>query len=407
MLVNAPLRNQLNEPTTDGRPDENARSNCAQAAAASLLSGYTGQAIYGDQLKDLAYGEAYTGATDPMHDADVVLADWGAHIVQERPPTANDGAWMVARIGSYLRQHTGVLGAIPSQWGDQTNAYILAHPDAGTHEVAFCDATFNTDGSVATLTAMNPWPAVNNNAFYQTQPAAWWAARLVYNRINPVLPPAGSTPQGSGDYPPMLQITDPAVATFFSLTSAGAWQCRRNSVLVANAVLDYYRTHDGLARFGLPLAGESYPKSGCAVQLFERGAIAWDPKRQLDNPPVPASDQCYAAHVDSGVVLTWLESALQQQLTAQLTQAEADRDAAKSAASAAQAQLAGVQQQLVTAQGQQAQDAAALQTAQDAATQAQQQLAAATAQVSQLQAQLDAASKATQLIADLKALLAA
>jgi hypothetical protein len=189
MLVNAPLRDQLSEPTVDGRPDENAGANCAQAALAAILSApeYLGRAIYGDELKDAAYGQAYTGATDPMVDNDALLRGWGVTVEQERPPTMNDGAWMVARIGAHLRAHVGVLGSIPSQWGSQTNADILRDPSLPTHEVAFCDATYNAAGAVLTLTAMNPWPIPGTAGFYQTQPAAWWAARLTYDRLNPVV----------------------------------------------------------------------------------------------------------------------------------------------------------------------------------------------------------------------------
>ncbi len=60
-----PLRNQLNEPTADNQPDENKGANCVPASLSSAVSYLIGRDVYGDELKDAAYGQGYTGATDP------------------------------------------------------------------------------------------------------------------------------------------------------------------------------------------------------------------------------------------------------------------------------------------------------------------------------------------------------
>jgi hypothetical protein len=65
MLLAVPLRNQLAEPTTDHRPDENAHKNCVAACVAAVLSWATGQPWYGDTVHDAVYGDGYIGGQDP------------------------------------------------------------------------------------------------------------------------------------------------------------------------------------------------------------------------------------------------------------------------------------------------------------------------------------------------------
>ena len=185
MLVTVPLRDQLDEKTTDGQPDENARANCVPASLAAALSALTGHAYYGDELKDAVYGQTYTGATDPARYISYLAAQ-GVHMWEVR---AASGDALVATIRAELALGHPVYGAIPSEWGITTAADVAAH-GGPTHAVMFCDA----DPAAETLTAMNPWPVDGQHAFYQTMSAAWWATRLVYGHVFPIASGASSMP---------------------------------------------------------------------------------------------------------------------------------------------------------------------------------------------------------------------
>lgn len=173
MLVNLPLRDQLAEPGWDGTPDENARANCVAASLASVVSLYTGQAHYGDEMHDKAYYEGFLGGTSPMHYA-AVLESFGIRIVE----VVGDATKLTQTIIDNLKAGQAVVGAIPSQWGlDYSKQDMVNYPNS-THEIAFCDY----DGT--NLTAMNPWPVDGQNAFYQKMPVSWWAQRLVYGHVH-------------------------------------------------------------------------------------------------------------------------------------------------------------------------------------------------------------------------------
>ena len=62
-IPGVPLINQLKEPTSDGRPDENARDNCVFASNAAMATAYLHKPFNGDQLKDMDnnYGQGYVG----------------------------------------------------------------------------------------------------------------------------------------------------------------------------------------------------------------------------------------------------------------------------------------------------------------------------------------------------------
>lgn len=173
MLVNLPLKDQLNDANSDGNPDNNANANCVAEVMASIAEEASGQNVHGGDLKDAVYGVAYVGATNPDNYAKVLHDEYRVDLQM----FAGDGNAMVQTIISHLKNHTAVAGAIPSQWGNTTAADIAAH-GGGTHEVGFCDY----DGT--NLTAMNPWPVDGHNAFYHTMPAAWWASRLVYGHVH-------------------------------------------------------------------------------------------------------------------------------------------------------------------------------------------------------------------------------
>lgn len=173
MLVNAPLVNQLTAATNDNAPSENARGDCVPAAVESAALSYgRGQGTTPDWWHDAAYGQGYQGAMDPPEFAGV-LRKFGLNITQINDPS---GVNLVNLIRRYLAQGVPVLGAIPSQWGLDYSGLDMVHYPHSTHEVCFCDDTGSN------LTAMNPW-----GGFYQSMPYGWWAERLVYGRINPVV----------------------------------------------------------------------------------------------------------------------------------------------------------------------------------------------------------------------------
>jgi hypothetical protein len=315
VLVGLPLRNQLQEPTSDGQSDENARANCVPASLAAALSALSGRDYEGDELKDAVYGQGYTGATDPVRYVDYCRAQ-GVRMW----PVDGGGAQMVTTIAAELAQGHPVYGAIPSQWGNTTAADIAAH-GGPTHVVMFCDA----NPGAATLTAMNPWPVDGHNAFYQTMPSAWWATRLVYGHIYPM-------------ERMMLQITD--VAAFFAAQDDTHWTCHQTGHTLALELLEAWRAWpaagglSGLTALGLPLGNEEYPLPGVSLQRFERGALVWDPERKLDSPP-GASGPVYLAHLDSGPGQDPRVAALQAQL------AEAQRGATSASAASQAIQALG------------------------------------------------------------------
>lgn len=56
-----PYVNQLNAPTSDGQPDENRNNNCVAACVAMCLWHFTNKPTYPDPIKDIVYGQGYTG----------------------------------------------------------------------------------------------------------------------------------------------------------------------------------------------------------------------------------------------------------------------------------------------------------------------------------------------------------
>lgn len=176
MLVNAPLVDQLAEPTLDGQPDENARANCVPACLTSGVRAlYPTAVIDGDELKDAVYGSGYTGATDPARFSAYLASRYDVRLTRFPASGTAPAQQLIAQIIQGLRGGLPVTAAIPSEWASAPADPL--NPVGGTHEVLFCDY----DG--ANLTAMNPWPVNGTSAFYQSQPVEWWQARLVYGRV--------------------------------------------------------------------------------------------------------------------------------------------------------------------------------------------------------------------------------
>lgn len=172
-----PMVNQLHEPTMDGAPDENAQNNCVPAVLAACLEYWTERTYDGDEIKDSAYGQGYTGTMAIGQFQDYCARQGVRLIVAGGVPNE---LLSVVRAGV----HAGipVVCTIPSQWGAEP-----APTTGSTHVVAIYD----DDG--AALTAMNPW-----GGFAQKQPYAWWVERFRMGEVWRVEPMAG-TPQGWSD----------------------------------------------------------------------------------------------------------------------------------------------------------------------------------------------------------------
>ncbi|GCE47971.1 N-acetyl-anhydromuramyl-L-alanine amidase AmpD [Thermosporothrix hazakensis] len=100
----------------------------------------------------------------------------------------------------------------------------------------------------------------------------------------------------------MISLSHPEVANYFEDAGPDRWRCKKNGLTIYGAILKFYRSFggngfNGLTYLGLPRTGELYPRQGTAVQRFERGIVAYDPRHQLDWPP--GSGSVYLLHLSS------------------------------------------------------------------------------------------------------------
>ena len=119
-----------------------------------------------------------------------------------------------------------------------------------------------------------------------------------------------------------------AALFFDELTDANGtyWRCKANGHRIGGGILADYRSMvplggsglNGLTLLGLPLSDEIINVPGTAVQIFERGIVAFDPNRKLDNPPGSAGDS-YLVHMDwfftSTADVTTQENDLKKQIS--------------------------------------------------------------------------------------------
>jgi hypothetical protein len=104
-----------------------------------------------------------------------------------------------------------------------------------------------------------------------------------------------------------IDLSNSAVAQYFSATNDPAvWQCKKTGFLLGHGILKFYCSFGGnalcgLTHLGLPLSSETpvAGHDGVVYQRFERGVLAYDPSKAVDNPP--GSDNVYLAHIDSGI----------------------------------------------------------------------------------------------------------
>lgn len=112
----------------------------------------------------------------------------------------------------------------------------------------------------------------------------------------------------------MIYLSQPEVSKYYRADKDGNWVCPSTGhSIMAGSMLDYYRTMpfdlSGLSALGLvltdemPIAGTKQAK----IQVYERGALAYDPAREYDDPP-GVEGKVYLAHVDKAPALTFLKT---------------------------------------------------------------------------------------------------
>lgn len=172
-LANFPMKDQRSEKTIDGRPPENGNFDCVAVSLAAAVQYLTGKYCSGDELKDAAYGESYTGGTalrKYVDDAtDRARAVYG---VSAEPFNSTSTVALIHQIRAWLRAGFPVIATIPSAWSRAFSENVLADPPFPTHVVCF----FTEDGTH--LGAMNPW-----GGFLQAEDDAWWSKRLCYGQV--------------------------------------------------------------------------------------------------------------------------------------------------------------------------------------------------------------------------------
>jgi hypothetical protein len=99
-----------------------------------------------------------------------------------------------------------------------------------------------------------------------------------------------------------IEASDPVVAGYFSVISAGKWQCRQTGHIIQAGILQFYCSYGrnafcGLTYLGLPTSNEIPVENlpGVVKQQFERGWLVYDPAHKLDHPP--GSGEIYLMHL--------------------------------------------------------------------------------------------------------------
>lgn len=110
----------------------------------------------------------------------------------------------------------------------------------------------------------------------------------------------------------MIDLTNSTIAYYYQSDPNG-WKCKQTGhVIRSGSMLDFYRTMPndmgGLHDLGLVLTDEiAVSGTSAKIQVYERGAMAYDPQREVDDPPGVDGD-VYLAHVDKGVAHDWLKA---------------------------------------------------------------------------------------------------
>lgn len=146
-IPGVPLLSQLNEPTSDGGPDENARYNCVFTCNAALATAYLHRPFNGDQLKDMdnTYGQGYIGGASELYLVDT-MRTLGITVTALKSATQQG---LVDILHREIAAGHPCIVTMPSQWGTAP-----ANPrtyGGSMHAGLMCGYGPNT------LRCMNPW----------------------------------------------------------------------------------------------------------------------------------------------------------------------------------------------------------------------------------------------------------
>lgn len=138
--------------TSDGQPDENAKNNCLPESLAECIKYITKVELSADLIKDIEYGEAYTGFTDFNHSTDFLKRYCELDSYQWSYDTNNQTLWEVWHA---LDKGFPIIGLF--QYGGVPS---------GTHH---CMPYVYLDEHTVTLS--DPWIGMRRNFDYKTHEA--------------------------------------------------------------------------------------------------------------------------------------------------------------------------------------------------------------------------------------------
>ena len=174
-IPGVPLINQLKEPTSDGRPDENARDNCVFASNAAMATAYLHKPFNGDQLKDMDnnYGQGYVGFASEANLLDT-MARLGIKVARVKHDTQQE---LVDELHWQIEHyHHACIVTMPSRWNS-------AVEDAGkdwnprTYR-GYSHVGLACGTGPGMIRVMNPW-----GGFWHDGSDSYWSARLLEGEI--------------------------------------------------------------------------------------------------------------------------------------------------------------------------------------------------------------------------------
>lgn len=175
-----PLKSQLGEPTSDGRPAENDHYDCVATSLADGLQYLLKRPFNGDALKDAVYGDSYTGGMAAVRYISYCAA---LGIALEAINGTQDQ--LLAALHREIHAGHPCLVTMPSQWGSAPSqpGWNPVAPQGWTHV-----GLASGDGP-GWLRVMNPW-----GGFWHDGSDAYWRVRLCYGQIWRVALKQGGSP---------------------------------------------------------------------------------------------------------------------------------------------------------------------------------------------------------------------
>lgn len=164
-----PLKSQLNEPSSDGKPSENDHYDCVATSLASGLQYRLKKSFNGDELKDAVYGDSYTGGM-----AAVRYVSYCTNLGVALQAINGSQDALLAALHREIHAGNPCLVTMPSQWGSAPSqpGWNPVSPSGWTHVGLACG-----DGP-GMIRVMNPW-----GGFWHDGSDDYWRVRLCYGQI--------------------------------------------------------------------------------------------------------------------------------------------------------------------------------------------------------------------------------